>query len=725
MAISLIEYFEHLGITIPHYCYHKDLSIAGNCRMCLVEVIRSPKPVVSCAMNAASTLAADAVVFTNSPLVKKARENIMEFLLLNHPLDCPICDQGGECDLQDQSLFFGVTKKRFYNFKRVVTNKNLGPIVKTVMTRCIHCTRCVRFATEIAGVEDLGTFGRGLETEIGTYVQKIFKSELSGNVIDICPVGALTSKPYPFVGRSWELKKLNSLDCMDGFGLNIQVFLKNNVVVKILPGFNPKNTDSNVQWISDKTRFAFDGMNSTTRNVSKFVLNDSGKIDILSWANVFEKLIVTIYLFDHLERHCLSINPFVIVFEETVSLEIISILTLLQRKYSFFDLRRTTELPIAHDFEENLQVNSATDPKKLRTSDSCVLIGVNPRYESSYLNLKLKKRFLKGNFQVFSFNSKQDVTFPVTFLGSNLRKFKKIIEGNDSMCETFKKSRNLITIINDRLFNRRDSRTVLNLIAVLDKFSSWASWSSYNLLNSSLNTTGINNLRPFKKITKKDMSHSSGMFFVNGGAGISHSVERIVELQLLRYTMTNESPSLLLVDQNTQNGLIDAREKLGVLNYMFLPNNNFFETFGSYMNTEGTIKKTNKLVSSMKNTKDDWQLLRRLLNSLKILEFANNVKHSARIVFNCRTLYNFRNLTKFLHTNTKSISSIAFYLKNETQPFKLKIDKNLKKIKLVLTQLTKWIEDFYLGGNDNYSRDSDLMAKCSLGLRSNCSTFFN
>ena len=197
----LIEYCETLGINIPHYCYHKELSISGNCRMCLVELKSSPKPVVSCAMNAKSCLA-NGDIYTNSSLVKKARENVLEFLLLNHPLDCPICDQGGECDLQDQSLFFGLTKKRFYNFKRVVLNKNIGPIVKTVMTRCIHCTRCVRFAAEVAGIEDIGMFGRGLESEIGTYIQKLFQSELSGNVIDLCPVGALTSKPYPFIHRS-------------------------------------------------------------------------------------------------------------------------------------------------------------------------------------------------------------------------------------------------------------------------------------------------------------------------------------------------------------------------------------------------------------------------------------------------------------------------------------------------------------------------------------------
>jgi NADH dehydrogenase/NADH:ubiquinone oxidoreductase subunit G len=195
-------------------------------------------------MNAKSCLA-NGAIHTNSSLVKKARENVLEFLLLNHPLDCPICDQGGECDLQDQSLFFGLTKKRFYSFKRVVMNKNIGPIVKTVMTRCIHCTRCVRFATEIAGVENMGTFGRGLQSEIGTYVEKIFQSELSGNVIDLCPVGALTSKPYPFVNRNWELKSIVSIDFLDGFGTSIQLFIKDNRIIKILPAYNKINYETN------------------------------------------------------------------------------------------------------------------------------------------------------------------------------------------------------------------------------------------------------------------------------------------------------------------------------------------------------------------------------------------------------------------------------------------------------------------------------------------------
>ena len=308
----LIEFCETLGITIPHYCYHKKLSIAGNCRMCLIEIKKSPKPVVSCAMGAKSSLNANTEMYTNSPLVKKARENIMEFLLLNHPLDCPICDQGGECDLQDQSLFFGFTKKRFYNFKRVVSDKNIGPIVKTVMTRCIHCTRCVRFATEIAGVEDLGVFGRGVNSEIGTYVEKIFQSELSGNVIDICPVGALTSKPYPFLGRSWELKSINSIDVSDGFGENIQAMIKSNRIVKILPDYNSNSVTNN--WISDKTRFMFEGMFSPNRRLENLVVTGKdNSFELNSWENILEEITYILYFQDHLNSHFFEVNDLIII----------------------------------------------------------------------------------------------------------------------------------------------------------------------------------------------------------------------------------------------------------------------------------------------------------------------------------------------------------------------------------------------------------------------------
>ena len=721
-SIPLIEYCETLGVTIPHYCYHKDLSIAGNCRMCLVELKKSPKPVVSCAMNAKSSLAANTEIYTNSPLVKKARENVMEFLLLNHPLDCPICDQGGECDLQDQSLFFGITKKRFYSFKRIVTDKNLGPIVKTVMTRCIHCTRCVRFASEIAGVEDLGVFGRGMDSEIGTYVDKIFQSELSGNIVDICPVGALTSKPYPFVGRNWELKKINSIDSSDGFGLDTQVFLKNNKIVKVLPGYNEQNTDNHSQWISDKTRFLFDGMFSTNRSVSRFMIQNNKKLPDTTWNGIFEKLVNLVYLFDHLERHVLKINPFIIVFDENSSNEVVSILMLLQKKYSFFQLRKTTKLKIPNDFESNLQLNHVTKPNLLDSSDLCLLIGTNTRYESPYLNLKLKKRFSRGGFKVFSIGSPTNLTFPSISLGSNFVKLREIIEGNSSICTNFKNSKNLLTVLNSEAFRRQDSTAILNLFETFDKLYSKQNWTVFNSLNTSLNSVGVNNLNCFKSLSNLDLSKTNGLFFINKNMKSSSINDKLVELQLLNYSSTNSS-NRLIIEQNNMNASLGVKNNLNILNYSFLPNNVFFESFGSFMTAEGVVKHTTKIVSSMQNTKDDWQILRKLTSSLKNIEFTSNTKYNTRISYNANNLFNFRNFTSFLYQNTKSLSKLSFHLKAQNQLLIPMKQKKIKKLKLLTSQIRKYIEDFYIGGHDNYSTKSETMVSCSIALRTNATSF--
>ena len=252
-GITLLQACESVGIEIPRFCYHERLAIAGNCRMCLVGMQGSPKPIASCAMPAADGM----VVQTNTPKVYAARKGVMEFLLINHPLDCPICDQGGECDLQDQALYYGFDRGRFHENKRAVSEKNFGPLVKTFMTRCIHCTRCIRFAQDVAGVPELGATGRGEDMEVTTYVQKALSSELSGNIIDLCPVGALTSKPYAFVARPWELSKTESIDVMDALGCNIRIDARSSEVLRVLPRVNE---DVNEEWISDKTRFSCDGL---------------------------------------------------------------------------------------------------------------------------------------------------------------------------------------------------------------------------------------------------------------------------------------------------------------------------------------------------------------------------------------------------------------------------------------------------------------------------------
>ena len=281
-GLTVLQACEQAGVEIPRFCYHEKLSIAGNCRMCLVEIEKSPKPVASCAMPVAEGMK----IKTNTPFVEKSRKGIMEFLLANHPLDCPVCDQGGECDLQDQSMFYGIDKSRYKENKRAVPEKNMGPLIKTQMTRCIHCTRCIRFATEVAGVTELGAIGRGENMQITTYLEKSMESELSANVIDLCPVGALTSKPYVFEARPWELKKTETIDVMDAVGSNIRVDTYGWEVKRVLPRINE---DINEEWISDKTRYACDGIKN--QRLDTPYIKKEGKFIETSWDLAFNHIV--------------------------------------------------------------------------------------------------------------------------------------------------------------------------------------------------------------------------------------------------------------------------------------------------------------------------------------------------------------------------------------------------------------------------------------------------
>ena len=342
---SILDFCDNIKLNVPYFCYHNKLSLAGNCRMCLVEIKNSVKPVVSCTMLLTNKMK----IYTHSLLVKKARENILEFLLLNHPLDCPICDQGGECDLQDQSFLFGNFKKRFFNFKRIVIDKNISPIIKMLMTRCIHCTRCVRFSYEISGDKSnlLGVFNRGVNSEIGTYVSKTFHSELSGNLIDICPVGALTFKHYSFINRNWELKNIRSIDFTDGFGLDINVFISNNHLIKIQPSFNSI-------WISDKTRFSFDGMFSKERFMNKLITHSEKSF---YWKIIFQNIIDVLYFKDHLSKHSFFFN-LIIVFNNQLDLETLNVLYILNKKYTFLKLKKLEKINMLNDHEESFLLNS-------------------------------------------------------------------------------------------------------------------------------------------------------------------------------------------------------------------------------------------------------------------------------------------------------------------------------------------------------------------------------
>jgi len=606
-------------------------------------------------------------------------------------------------------FFFGFSKKRFFNFKRVVTDKNIGPIVKTVMTRCIHCTRCVRFASEIAGVEDMGMFGRGVHSEIGTYVTKTFQSELSGNIIDLCPVGALTAKPYPFIGRSWELKNIKSIDFSDGFGVDLQVFLKNNKIVKILPGFS--NSINSTNWISDKTRFSFDGMFSPER-VLHGVINNNFKV---KWKSLIEEIIYFIYFKDHLNKHFFKVHSLVIVFGSNISLEVLTLLKLFSQKYSFIKLRLEDSNVKINDLEETFVLDQMQLESNFETSNVCLLIGVNTRYESPFLNLKLRKRYLKGNFKVFSLNSDLNMTFPTTNLGNNLNQLKEIVEGTHTLCQTLTVKSVPSILISSEILKRKDS---FELIKLLNSFKSNINKIhnksiNINILNTSLNSLGISYIDTFKKISKFDFGKSLGVYLLNVN-NMSSNLKKILELKLLNYYNKEYFIPKILLKQN--NGFNFDKRLFNSNTYVNLPNNVFFSTTSTYLNAEGILKKNIKFLSSTKQTKDDWQIIRKVFSKTNSINFLSDQLWNNKISFNCTNFFQF-----------KSYSNLMFFANNILTKFnKLKVskkkvllDKKYKtsKSKIYNTPLRLWLDDFYIGGKDLYSKHSITMINCSNTLK--------
>ena len=712
----MIEYCETIGIDIPHYCYHKTLTISGNCRMCLIELKNSPKPVVSCALSAKACLNSGEI-YTNSPLVKKARENILEFLLLNHPLDCPICDQGGECDLQDQSFFFGLSKKRFYNFKRYVTDKNIGPIVKTVMTRCIHCTRCVRFAKEIAGVEDLGVFGRGINSEIGTYVSKVFNSELSGNVIDLCPVGALTSKPYPFIGRSWELKNATTIDFSNGFGSNIEVFLKNNTIIKILPGHDPSIPSFN--WISDKTRFAFDGMFSTSRLLRNYIVSDKLTILPITWRKLFTQICNILYFQDHLNKHFLKKNMLVICFGSTISLEILNLLLVFSKKYAFIQLKKVERVQLSNDFEYNV-VNNLKDNflTKINFSNLYVLLGINPRFEALPLQLKLRQRFLKGNFQIVSVGSFLDLTFPIEYVGYKVNVLRTIVEGNNVFCQDLLNSKIPVIIASSELMKRKDSKELNHLLHLLNlKLQSFHEVdNTIYSINTYINESGVNYLNNFDIVSEKDYKKTFAFYCINTSF-TNPSLKKLINFKLLNLINENTKIPKYVLEQNGgfSSDLHNAGKRaLNIYNFINIPNKVFFETSGTYLTTQGFFKKMIKILVSENQSKDNWQILRKVFSYTASVSYLSNSQFNHNINFNCKTITNFRDFTRFHFYATRNLIKPGIESTKVANFFiESSINYKIKRKKIFNTKLRFWLDDFYIGGSDHYSHYSAVMIQCS------------
>src|SRR6476469_7101148 len=397
---TVINACDKVDVEIPRFCYHDLLEIAGDCRMCLVEIEKSPKPIASCGLPVIDQIR----IYTNTPLVKKARESVLEFLLINHPLDCPICDQGGECDLQNQAITYGNNYSRFYNYKRSVEDKNLGPLIKTIITRCIHCTRCVRFGIDVAGFDDLGTSLRGNKTEITTYVQKTLNSEVSINIVDLCPVGALTSKVYAFKARPWEVKSTKSIDTSDSLGSNITIDTKRNKVLRVSPRVNLK---INLEWLSDIARYTYEG--NTHLRLALHYFKEKNKFK--KFSSFFKvKKVLTSFL--------LNSKSIKIVVGRNLDLESLAKVKLYARKCGM-DLESETFLNFPLTFSNYLVSNKSLD--KIANVDACFLVGINPRYEATLSNIFLRNRFKNGLFSASTLGAKNDLTFQTCHYGTTFK----------------------------------------------------------------------------------------------------------------------------------------------------------------------------------------------------------------------------------------------------------------------------------------------------------------
>ena len=506
-GLTVLQACEIAGAEIPRFCYHEKLSIAGNCRMCLVEIEKSPKPVASCAMPVSEGMN----IKTNTEKVEKARKGVMEFLLANHPLDCPVCDQGGECDLQDQSMFYGVDKSRYKENKRYVPEKYMGPLIKTQMTRCIHCTRCIRFATEVAGVPELGAVGRGEDMQITTYLEKAMESELSANVIDLCPVGALTSKPYVFEARPWELKKTETIDVMDSLGSNIRVDTYGWEVKRVLPRVNE---DINEEWISDKTRYACDGIKNqrldvpylkTEKDFQKISWEEANKIIVKKINEVSPEKIAG-YTGDLTNMETLYVvKEF---FNKTI-------------KSKFLD-SRYNNMYINTTKRENYLFNASING--IEESDFILLIGTNPRYEATILNARIRKSYLKNNLEIYSLGDAGDLTYPYKILPNTTDFIKQIIEGKHEISNKILNSSKPLIIIGESALTLKSGKYVFEkmkeYLSSLNKIND--EWNSLSILLKDASSVGSYDLKIISSsdseniVLKKTLNNEFEIIFLIG-----------------------------------------------------------------------------------------------------------------------------------------------------------------------------------------------------------------
>jgi NADH-quinone oxidoreductase subunit G len=582
-GITLLQACEQAGVEIPRFCYHERLSIAGNCRMCLIEVVGMPKPVASCAMGVndlpPNKDGSPKVISTTSPMVKKAREGVMEFLLINHPLDCPICDQGGECDLQDQAMAYGLGGSRYVENKRAVDEKYLGPLIKTYMTRCIQCTRCVRYMTEVAGVEELGAIGRGEDMEITTYLERGMMSELSANVVDLCPVGALTHRPWAFQARPWEMSKTESIDVMDALGSAIRVDTRGREVVRILP----RNNDAvNEEWISDKTRHVADGLR--TQRLDRPYIRKNGRLEPAGWEEVLE--LVASKLKATQPERIGAIAGDLAGAEEMFALK--DLLTRLGSKN--LDCRQDGARLDPRLGRAAYLFNTTIEG--IEQADAILLVGTNPRLEAAVLNSRIRKRWRLGTLTVGMIGERADLTYPYEYLGAGPQTLKDVAEGKHSFAGVLRDAKYPVVIVGSGAAARPDGAAVLAFaarIALLAADGKGAGWNAFNLLHTAAS-----------RVAGLDLG------FVPDKGSLDLSALDVVYLLGADEMDVARLGKAFVIYQGSHGDA--GAERADVV----LPGAAYTEKSATYVNLEGRAQLTARAAFAPGEAKEDWAIVRAL-----------------------------------------------------------------------------------------------------------------
>lgn len=660
---TLLQAAEAAGAEVPRFCFHESLSIAGNCRMCLVEVKGGPlKPQASCAMGVRDLRLGPngevPEIFTNTEMVKKAREGVMEFLLINHPLDCPVCDQGGECDLQDQAMLYGRDCSRYTENKRAVEDKYIGPLVKTVMTRCIHCTRCVRFTTEVAGISELGLIGRGEDAEITTYLEKAMTSELQGNVIDLCPVGALTSKPYAFHARPWELVKTESIDVMDALGSAIRIDSRGREVMRIMPR---TNEDINEEWISDKTRFIWDGLR--TQRLDKPYVRKDGKFQPVSWTEAFAT--IKMMVSKTLPEKIGAVAGDLASVEEMYALKTL----LLSLGSKIFDCRQRG-MALSSELGRSSYIFNPTIVG-IEQADALLIVGSNPRHEAAVLNARILKRQRKGQFPIALIGERVDLRYPYSYLGDGTDALSALMRGEDAFLNVLKEAKRPLILIGEGALSGKEGLSVLkNLAKLADSIGALSEeWNGFGVLHNAASVVGGLDI---------------GFISELGVANILKTCEVLFLLGADEIELANTKAFTIYIGSHGDNGAHAAD--------VILPASAYTEKSGLYVNTEGRVQMTNRAGFAPGEAKEDWAILRALSDVLgRKLPF-DSLSQLRQSLFNDYPhLCSIDDIEPSGISNLKALGSQMIAL--ERQAF------------------TSMVKDFYL--TNPIARASAVMAECS------------